>query len=117
MQQNNGNGLSVAGLVLGIIAVLGCWIPYGNTIMLILGIVGIVLAVKGRKQAIAAGAPTGMATAGLVLSIIGTVIAGIGFLSCTLCVVCFSNAVASDSDLADALNSLANELNSLSAII
>ena len=52
------------------------------------GIIGIVCAAKGKKAAKLAGVGTGLGTAGLVLSIIGTALAGIGFFSCTLCVLC-----------------------------
>ncbi len=87
----NGKGLSIAALVLGIIACVLAWFSVINTAGLICGIIGIVCAVKGRAQASAAGVGTGLGTAGMVLSIIGTAVAGIGFLSCTICtVVCGS---------------------------
>lgn len=85
---NNGKGLSVTGLVLGIVAVVLAWFYMVNIVALVCGIVGIICAAKGKGQAKAAGAPTGLGTAGLVLAIIGTVLAGIGFFSCTLCVLC-----------------------------
>lgn len=90
--QNSGKGASVAGLVCGIIATVLAWFYMVNIAALVLGIVGIVCAVKGKKAAVSAGAPTGLGTAGLVLSIIGTVLAGIGFVSCTLCVTCAAGA-------------------------
>ena len=90
---NNGKGFSIAALVLGIVAIVLAWFYMVNIAALVCGIVGIILAVKGKKLAKAAGAPTGIATAGLVLSIIGTIIAGIGFLACTICVACFGNAI------------------------
>lgn len=77
--------LSIVGLVLGILAIVFFWLPIYNTIFLACGIVGIVLSAMGRKKAKAAGASTGLATAGLVLSIIGTCLCGIGFFTCTLC--------------------------------
>lgn len=83
--QSNGKGLSVAGLVLGIFAAVFAWWGTIAYAALVCGIVGIVLSVKGKKAAKAAGAPTGLATAGLVLAIIGTVLAGIGVVACTLC--------------------------------
>ncbi len=85
---NPGKGLSIAGLVLGIVSAVLAWFYMINIIALITGIVGIICAAKGKSAAVAAGAPTGMGTAGLVLSIIGTCLAGIGFFSCTLCVLC-----------------------------
>ncbi len=91
--QKTGKGLSVAGLVLGIVAAVLAWFYMINTAALVCGIVGIICAAKGSGQAKAAGAPSGLGTAGLVLSIIGTVLAGIGFLSCTLCVLCAAGSV------------------------
>ncbi len=85
-QNGSSNGFSIAGLVLGIVACVFFWFSFINTIALILGIVGIILAIMGSKKAKATGGPTGIATAGLVLSIIGTVLAGIGFLTCTVCI-------------------------------
>ena len=84
--QYPGKGLSTAALVLGIVSAVFAWFYGVSLVALVCGVVGIILAVKGRNAAIYAGAPTGMATAGLVLSIVGTVLAGIGFVACTLCV-------------------------------
>ncbi len=91
---NNGKGLSIAGLVCGIVSAVLAWFYLVNIAALVLGIVGLVCAVKGRTQARAAGSPTGIGTAGLVISIIGTCLAGVGFLSCTLCVICAAGTVA-----------------------
>ncbi|MGM9648053.1 MAG: hypothetical protein ACI3YH_07985 [Eubacteriales bacterium] len=95
----NGKGLSIAGMVCGIVACVLAWFYMINIVALVLGIVGIVCASTGRKQAKLASTGTGIGTAGLVLSIIGTVLAGIGFLSCTLCVLCAAEAVSSTSGL------------------
>ncbi|WP_040197961.1 hypothetical protein [Candidatus Soleaferrea massiliensis] len=86
--ERSGKGLSIAGLVLGIVAIVFAWFYMINIVALISGIIGIVCAAKGNKMAVAAGAPTGLGTAGMVLSIIGLILAAIGFLSCTLCVAC-----------------------------
>ncbi len=91
---NTGKGYSVAALVCGIISCVLAWFYMVNIAALVLGIVGLILAVKGRKLAKAAGAPSGIGTAGLVLAIIGTCLAGIGFLSCTLCVSCAAASAA-----------------------
>lgn len=88
---DTGKGLSIAGLVCGIVAVILSWVPTVNTVALIAGIVGLICAIQGRKKAAAANAPSGVGTAGLVLSIIGTVFAGIGFLTCTVCVLCVAS--------------------------
>lgn len=92
--ENSGKGLSITALVLGIVASVLAWFSIINIIALACGITGIICAVLGKKKATAAGAPTGIGTAGLVLSIVGTCLAGIGFLSCTLCVLCAADSAA-----------------------
>lgn len=80
------NSCATAGMVLGIVSVSAILIglfAFGGlfyTVALICGIVGIVLSAKGRKSPI----DSGQATAGLVLSIVGTSISGIG-LACVAC--------------------------------
>lgn len=74
------NSYAIAALVLGIVSILFSFIFVW--VGLIAGVVGIILAVKGRKIE----DKKGMATAGLVCSIIGTSLSGI-FVVCTLCVV------------------------------
>ena len=96
---NTGKGYSVAALVLGIVATVLAWFYMINIAALVCGVVGLILASKGKKLAVAAAEPTGIATAGLVLSIIGTVLAGIGFFSCTLCVLCAVSSAGSLSGL------------------
>ncbi len=85
---NPGKGLSIAGLVCGIISAILAWFGAISIVALALGIVGIFCAAKGKAKAREVGAATGLGTAGLVLSIIGTSIAGIGVLSWALCVAC-----------------------------
>lgn len=92
--QNTGKGLSIAGLVLGIVSAVLAWFYMINIAALVCGIVGIICAAKGKKAAKLAEVPTGLGTAGLVLSIVGTVLAGIGFFSCTLCVLCAAGAAS-----------------------
>ena len=65
MVEKKDNGKGVASLVLGIISIVFCWVPF---LALVGGVVGIVLSVKQRKEF-----PNGIATAGLITSIIGTV--------------------------------------------
>jgi hypothetical protein len=78
--------MGVAGLVLGIISAVGGFIPGLNYIAWAIGIVGIILSVIARNNAKKANQPTSQATAGLVLSIIGTALAFIGLLVCVACV-------------------------------
>jgi len=83
--ENKNSTLSIVGLILGIIALvlaffggfMGIW---GYVIGLVAGVVGIILSVMGKKQA-----PSGMATAALVCSIIGTVICAVTFIACAAC--------------------------------
>jgi hypothetical protein len=86
--------MGVAGLVLGILSAIGGWIPGLSYFAWVFGIIGIVLSAIGRKKATAASQPTGIATAGLVLSIIGLVISIIGLI-CTVACVSALGAVGS----------------------
>ncbi|MEZ4365395.1 MAG: DUF4190 domain-containing protein [Kofleriaceae bacterium] len=66
-----GNGLAIAGLVLGIVAVLLCWVPLVNWVLAILAIVfGAVGMGRARKVG---GRGRGMAIVGLVLGILSGV--------------------------------------------
>jgi uncharacterized membrane protein len=71
-QQQGNPGIAVAGFVVGLIGLLASWVFVAG---LIICIVGLVLSIIGRRQANERGAPTGLATAGLVCSIVGLVIA------------------------------------------
>ena len=86
--------MAVAGLVLGILSAVGGFIPILNWFAWVFGITGIILSIRGKKQAKAENQPTGTATAGLVLSIIGTVIAFSGFICAVVCVACLGAAGA-----------------------
>ena len=83
--ENKTNGLAVGGLILGIFTILivffGWTFGWGTIIGVITGIVGIILSVLGKKQS-----PSGLATGGLVTSIIGLVLCGILFIACVACV-------------------------------
>lgn len=89
MEQRN-NGKSVASLVLGIIGVVvgffGGWAWIGA----ILGIIGLILGVLGKKEA-----PNGMATAGIVLSIIAIALGLIVTIACYAYVAAASSAIYS----------------------
>ena len=86
MEQKN-NGKSVASLVLGIIGVVvgffGGWAWIGA----ILGIIGLILGVMGKKEA-----PSSMATAGIVLSIIAIALGLIVTIACYACVASIYSA-------------------------
>lgn len=80
--ENNSKGLSIGALVCGIVSVVFSFIYVW--IGLITGVVAIVLAVNGRKKA--PKGQTGMATAGLVLGIVGTSLSALMFI-CAACIV------------------------------
>jgi len=75
-QQPPGNGLAVAGMVLGIIGLVLCWIPIVGGLC---AIVGIILGALGMGRAKKIGGKgKGLALAGLVCGIVGVVL-GIAF--------------------------------------
>lgn len=93
--QSTGKGFSIAALVLGIIGAIFAWFGVIGIFALVCSVMGIVFAVIGRKKSFAAlGKPSGMATAGLVLSIIGTALAAIGVIACFACAACIGSAAA-----------------------
>jgi hypothetical protein len=72
-QQQGQPGVAVAGLVLGILSIIAPILC--GVFALPIGIAGIICSYLGRNQARERGLPTSMATAGLICSIIGTVLA------------------------------------------
>ena len=66
MEENkNQSNLGVASMILGIVSIVLMCIPYIGYASIVVAIIGIVLAAKAKKEG-----PSGMATAGLVCSII-----------------------------------------------
>ncbi len=101
-------GKAIAGLVLSIVAIvfgfLGTWF---SVIALPMAIVGLVLSAMAGKQLKASNQPAGIATAGLVLGIIATVLTAIFFFTCGICTIC----VAAGGDaLEDAVNDALNQI-------
>ena len=76
-----GKGQAIAGMVLGICSLV---IPYAGTV---LAIVGLVLSVLAKNILQAAGQPFGMATAGIVMSIIAI---AWSIVLIIICVTCFA---------------------------
>ena len=103
-----GQGLATGSLVCGITSLVA-GIAFGWTAFLalagmVVGIVGVILAVNAKKQ----GFVGGVMTAGLVLSIIGAAISGIVFVSCIAC-ICISGAIVENynpDDLEAAINGI-----------
>jgi len=77
--------MGVASLVLGIMSLVFILVPYAGWLGAVLGIVGIILGAQARKVN-----RDGVATAGMVCSIIGTVINLLFFLACVMCIAAFS---------------------------
>lgn len=69
------NGLATAGFVLGLLGLLGSWIPLLNILGIILGVLGVILAGIGLAKSKKAGAGKGLAIAGLILGALAVVIA------------------------------------------
>lgn len=89
MEEKKSNGLAIASLVLGIVSIVFSFIGLSIPLGLIVGIVGIILSVMARKKN-----PCGMATAGLVLSIIGTILCALMFIACAACVGAIGSAAS-----------------------
>lgn len=79
------NGFSIAALVLGLIAIVGGFIPVVTYVAWAFGILGIVFGALGMKKAKTTGNGHGLSVAGLVLGIIGTVIGLTGFICIVIC--------------------------------
>ena len=91
---NNGQNLSIAALVLGILGIVGGFIHVVCYFTTICAILGIILGVKGRQMSVAAtGSASGLATAGLVLGIVGTAFTVL-VLICTVCSLAVLGAMA-----------------------
>lgn len=73
------NGAAVAALVLGIIAAAIAWMPFVFVVGAVCAIIAIALAVVARRRARSGAGRGGMATAGLVLGIVGVPLAVVGF--------------------------------------
>ncbi|MDD2362084.1 MAG: DUF4190 domain-containing protein [Oscillospiraceae bacterium] len=84
--QSTSNGMSVAALVCGILGIIGGFIPVVQYFTLVLAIIGIVFGVQGKKKAALTGTGSGLATAGLVLGIIGASLNALGILCVVACV-------------------------------
>lgn len=93
--------LSIVGFVLGIVALVLAWFPLVSLFALPMAIVGLILSAVGGKKLAAAGQPKGLATAGLVIGIIATVLTGITFFTCGICALCAADAA---SDIAGAFD-------------
>ena len=76
--------MAVAALVLGIFGTILCWFP-AALLGVPLALVGLILGILARKNATETQQPTGMATAGMVISIVGLTL---GILLSAMCFAC-----------------------------
>ncbi|NLB50623.1 MAG: DUF4190 domain-containing protein [Clostridiaceae bacterium] len=81
------NGMAIAALVCGVLGIIGSFIPYVMYFTAVLAVLGIIFGVMGMKKAKQIGSGNGLAVAGLVLGIVGTVFAIIGII-CYASVAC-----------------------------
>ena len=72
---NGANGLATAGFVLGLLGLLGSWIPVISIVGILLGVIGVVLAGVGLARSKEVGVGKGLAIAGLILGALAVVIA------------------------------------------
>lgn len=96
---DDGKGMSIAALVLGILGIVGGWLAYVPLLnfvayfTLVFSILAIIFGAKARQKSAAAGVPTGLATAGFVLGIIGAALDLLGII-CVGCVAGTACALA-----------------------
>ena len=81
------NGMAIAALVCGVLGIIGSFIPVVMYFTAVLAVLGIIFGVMGMKKAKQLGSGNGLAVAGLVLGIVGTVFAIIGII-CYASVAC-----------------------------
>lgn len=71
--KSGSSGLAIAGLVIGIIALLGCWVPLLNVGSAFIALIGLVLSIIGLVKARKAASGKGMAIAATVLNAVALV--------------------------------------------
>jgi type II secretory pathway pseudopilin PulG len=71
-QQQRGNGIAVAGMVLGLVGILLCW---ANFLGMIPSVLGIIFGAIGWSKANKVGRGKGMAIAGVVCGVVGLILA------------------------------------------
>lgn len=103
MENKSSKGISIAALVCGIVGCASTFFSSSSWVFpvigLVVGIVGIVLGVKGKKAAAANNEPAGLATAGMILGIVGTALAAVGIICA---VACYATLNAVSNELASA---------------
>jgi Tfp pilus assembly protein PilE len=86
-----GNGMAVAGMILGIIGLALCWLPFVGWLCALIGIILGALGMSKAKQI--GGRGKGMAIAGLICGIIGLMIGVLLFVLATMAMKSFDTYV------------------------
>ncbi|MEO6303921.1 MAG: hypothetical protein ABIP51_12190 [Bacteroidia bacterium] len=76
---NNGKGLGIAGMILGILAIILSFIPCFGIWAIVFAVIGVILSAISMSQASKAGVSKGMAIAGLICSILAIIICCVWF--------------------------------------
>lgn len=81
------NNKAIASLVLGIVSLVSICFGYFSFIGIVCAIIGLIFAIQIRKAGELEGfKPSGMATAGLILNIIGLGLCALVLIACIACV-------------------------------
>ena len=78
-----GYGMAVASMVIGICGLVFLWVPFFGSV---LSIVGLVLGAVSKKKLNETGSPSGMATAGIVCSVVALAVTVIATIVCISCI-------------------------------
>ncbi len=86
---NQTNGKAVASLVLGLLAIVSIFTGWGAFVGFVLAVIGVILGINAKKEMGPGESGRGMATIGIVCSIIGIVFSSIG----VICFACLGAAI------------------------
>ena len=101
-----GNGMAVAALVLGIIAIVLCWAVWGG---IVVGVLAIIFGAVGLGAAKTSGVGRGMAMTGLVLGIIAAALSVLWFFVIAALIASIFGGVIGGTGI-NGLNNLAQTL-------
>ena len=74
--QSTTNGVAIAALVLGLLALLSCWLPFLNVVSIVLGLIGIICGVVGMvKVSREQRSGRGLSIAGIITSVLAVLVA------------------------------------------
>lgn len=76
--RGTGNGLATAAITCGLLALLFAWMPLFVVVGLVLGTLGVVFGVRGRRRAQQVGTGAGTALAGLITGIASLLVSIVG---------------------------------------